>query len=106
MKEELPRISYANPKLSISVSKIFKTPQEDWKAEMDVLFRTRTVIILKHIEYLMHIFFITENGEKKSIDMTKKWSTAILEELMDMAGRDSWRRHDEEKDIANKSKTT
>lgn len=39
------------------------------------------------------LFPFTENGETKTIDMSNKWSTAILEELMNLVGGESWRKY-------------
>lgn len=36
--DSLPRIRWANPNLDIIVRKANKTPQEQWKAEMEVEF--------------------------------------------------------------------
>ena len=33
----------------------------------------------------------SENGTLKTIDMSKKWSTTIVKELMDLAGGDPWK---------------
>ena len=34
VKDELPRIQYANPKLDIVVNKLPKTKEDDWKPEL------------------------------------------------------------------------
>ncbi|KAF8736084.1 hypothetical protein AX14_000883 [Amanita brunnescens Koide BX004] len=68
-KDYLPRIRYANPALNIQVEKVLKTPQEAWRPAMEVEFT---------------------NGTVHTVDMQQKWSTAILKELMDLAGDDSW----------------
>lgn len=34
--------------------------------------------------------FNTGNGSKQTLDMSQKWSSAILQELMDKAGDSSW----------------
>ncbi|KAK2459755.1 hypothetical protein APHAL10511_008187 [Amanita phalloides] len=69
VKDYLPRIRYANPALDLQVEKVHKTPSEAWRPAMDVEFT---------------------NGTVRTIDMHDKWSTAILKELMDLAGGDSW----------------
>ncbi|OAX40471.1 hypothetical protein K503DRAFT_660447, partial [Rhizopogon vinicolor AM-OR11-026] len=72
VKEELRRIRYANPQLSVEVNKLPKTIQDEWKPEMVVEF---------------------EDGAKTTIDMSNKWSTTIAKELMDLAGGDPWKKH-------------
>ncbi|KAK7041790.1 hypothetical protein VNI00_009079 [Paramarasmius palmivorus] len=71
VKDELPRIQFANPSLTVEVDKAPKLREEMWKPEMEVVF---------------------ENGTTKTIDMNGKWSTRILKELMEVAGGDPWRR--------------
>ncbi|KAH8111428.1 hypothetical protein DFH11DRAFT_1613050, partial [Phellopilus nigrolimitatus] len=70
IKEELPRIRYANPELNVKVNKVPRSVGDKWKAEMLLEFK---------------------NGSKKTVDVSEKWSTAIFEELMDSAGGDRWR---------------
>lgn len=36
VKEDLPRIRYANPAIDIQVTKLLKTKEETWKPEMVV----------------------------------------------------------------------
>ena len=36
VKEELPRIRWVNPKLTIELQKVRKTPAEKWRPEMEV----------------------------------------------------------------------
>ncbi|KAM6497811.1 hypothetical protein JOM56_005759 [Amanita muscaria] len=69
VKEQLPRVRYANPALDIQIEKLRKSPQENWRPELKV-------------EFI--------NGPVEIIDMHGKWSTTILKELMDMAGGDLW----------------
>lgn len=40
VKEELPRIRYANPKLDIEVNKLLKTKDDHWKPELTLELRT------------------------------------------------------------------
>lgn len=35
----------------------------------------------------------TEDGKKKELDLQEKWSSAILQELMDTAGGETWKRY-------------
>ncbi|KAF8633187.1 hypothetical protein AX15_001485 [Amanita polypyramis BW_CC] len=69
VKDHLPRIRHANPMLDVRVEKVRKTSQEAWRPEIEVEFT---------------------NGTVRSIDMHNKWSSAILKELMDLAGDDTW----------------
>ncbi|KAI6142075.1 hypothetical protein BKA82DRAFT_64474, partial [Pisolithus tinctorius] len=74
VKDELPRIRWANPALDIQVVRAGKQQDEVMRGiarpEMEV-------------EY--------ENGVTKTIDMSHKWSTTITKELMDIAGGDAWK---------------
>ncbi|GLB36709.1 putative mitochondrial ribosomal protein L51 / S25 / CI-B8 domain [Lyophyllum shimeji] len=69
VKDQLPRIRYANPNLDIQVEKVRKTPQEAWRPEMELEFT---------------------DGKQKILDLHEKWSTTILKELMELAGGESW----------------
>ncbi|KAI0271731.1 hypothetical protein BC834DRAFT_860996 [Gloeopeniophorella convolvens] len=71
LKEELPRIRYANPKLDIQVNKLPQVKEETWQPELMLEFT---------------------NGRKESIEIHNKWSSKILQELMDTAGGNSWTR--------------
>ncbi|KAF5382835.1 hypothetical protein D9757_007317 [Collybiopsis confluens] len=70
VKEELPRIRYANPDLQIQVDKVFKTKEEHWKPELELEL---------------------ENGSVKTINMHDKWSTSITEEILNITGGDPWK---------------
>ncbi|KAH7920492.1 hypothetical protein BV22DRAFT_1039802 [Leucogyrophana mollusca] len=72
VKEELPRIRYANPNINVEVNKLPKSISDVWKPEMVVEF---------------------DDGGRSVIDMSKKWSTTIAKELMDLAGGDPWKQH-------------
>ncbi|KAG6841627.1 hypothetical protein C0991_009052 [Blastosporella zonata] len=69
VKEQLPRIRYANPDLDIQVEKWRKTKEEAWRPEMELEFG---------------------DGERQTLDMHEKWSTTILKELMEVAGGTPW----------------
>ncbi|KAF7437365.1 hypothetical protein PC9H_004204 [Pleurotus ostreatus] len=69
LKEELPRIRWANPTLDIEVEKVPKTIKEAWKPELELRFT---------------------NGQAQTLDLHGKWSTTIVRELMDTAGARSW----------------
>ncbi|KAJ3811777.1 hypothetical protein F5876DRAFT_64519 [Lentinula aff. lateritia] len=69
VKEELPRIKYANPNLKIEVDRVLKTKEEHWRPEMELQL---------------------DNGSIKTINMHDKWSTTILQELLDISGGDPW----------------
>ncbi|KAF8898331.1 hypothetical protein BD779DRAFT_1483386 [Infundibulicybe gibba] len=70
VKEQLPRIRYANPGLEIQVDKVQKTAEDKWRPEMELEFA---------------------DGQQHTLDMHEKWSTVILKELMEMAGGDPWK---------------
>ncbi|EIW86243.1 hypothetical protein CONPUDRAFT_114374 [Coniophora puteana RWD-64-598 SS2] len=69
LKEELPRIRFANPALEIEVDQHKDArPQPSLTVEQ-------------------------ENGSTTVIAMEKKWSSVIVKELMDLAGGDAWAQH-------------
>jgi len=70
VKEELPRIRWANPLLDIQVTKVQKKREDVLRPEAVIEF---------------------QDGTTSTIDMTNKWSTAIAKELMDLAGGDPWK---------------
>ncbi|KAK0463892.1 uncharacterized protein EV420DRAFT_1520602 [Desarmillaria tabescens] len=63
VKEQLPRIRFANPNLDIQ--------SEAWRPEIELVF---------------------EDGKQKTLDLHEKWSTTIVKELMDTAGTEGWTR--------------
>ncbi|TFK71728.1 hypothetical protein BDN72DRAFT_837307 [Pluteus cervinus] len=71
VKEQLPRIRWANPTLDIQVERALKTEKQQWKPEMELVFT---------------------NGQQKTIDIHEKWSTTIVKELMEVAGGDPWKK--------------
>jgi len=79
LKEDVPRIRYANQELNIRVNSIPKSEDDTWKAEMTLEFK---------------------DGKTQSVNMSAKWSTSIYEELMDSAGGDRWQRYKEEREVA------
>ncbi|KAI5114692.1 hypothetical protein M0805_009650, partial [Coniferiporia weirii] len=81
LKEDLPRIQFANPDLEIQVSKLPRTAEDKRKTEL-------------LLEY--------KNGSTKSLNISSKWSTAIFEEVMDVAGGDRWRQFKAERRAAGK----
>ncbi|KAI0344197.1 hypothetical protein BDW22DRAFT_1296477, partial [Trametopsis cervina] len=78
-KHDLPRIRYANPKLNIEVARIPKTKDEQWKPEMVVELR---------------------DGTQKTFDLDQKWSSVILEELLEATGGPSWQQWKAERKAA------
>ena len=69
LKEELPRIRYANPALEIEVDQQKDAmPQPSLTVEQG-------------------------DGSTAVIAMEKKWSSVIVKELMDLAGGDAWQQH-------------
>ncbi|KAF8168445.1 hypothetical protein B0H34DRAFT_793047 [Crassisporium funariophilum] len=79
VKQDLPRIRYANPDLNIQVEEVKKKKEEAWRPEMELEF---------------------ENGKVQRLDLNDKWSTTILKELMTVAGGDPWKKHVEESTAA------
>jgi len=75
LKENLPRIRFANPNLDIQVQQARKTVKEQWRPEMELEL---------------------EDGRIQTLDLQDKWSTTILKELMDLAGGNPWKQHVEE----------
>ncbi|KAI0317911.1 hypothetical protein OF83DRAFT_1118924 [Amylostereum chailletii] len=79
LKDDMPRIRYANPKLNIEVNKKPKTKEETWKPELV-------------LEY--------NDGRTKTIDLHEQWSTDIFQRVMDAAGGTSWTRWKTEREAA------
>jgi len=79
LKNDLPRIRYANPALEIEVNKKAKTPADHWKPEMTLEFR---------------------DGSTQTLNLDKKWSSTIFEEVMDLAGGSPWERWKRERKAA------
>jgi len=71
LKEDLPRIRYANPKIDIQVNKLPKTRDETWEPELVLEF---------------------SDGKKQSFNLHNKWSSKIFQEVMDSVGGNSWTR--------------
>ncbi|KAJ7158945.1 hypothetical protein C8R46DRAFT_907265, partial [Mycena filopes] len=71
LKEQLPRIRFANPDMQIHVRRMTKRPYEEWRPELQISFR---------------------DGNTETLNLHSKWSTAIVRELMDLAGAPSWLR--------------
>ncbi|KAJ7219974.1 hypothetical protein GGX14DRAFT_584885 [Mycena pura] len=71
LKEQLPRIRYANPDLEIHVRKMAKRPKDEWRPELQLSFH---------------------DGKTQSMNLHAKWSSTIVRELMDTAGSLAWAR--------------
>ncbi|PIL30775.1 hypothetical protein GSI_06943 [Ganoderma sinense ZZ0214-1] len=71
VKEDLPRIQYANPAVNIQVNKLDRTKIDSWKPEMIVE---------------------TKNGVTHKVNMEGKWSTAIYNELMELTAGSWWQK--------------
>ncbi|KAJ7475651.1 hypothetical protein FB451DRAFT_975268, partial [Mycena latifolia] len=69
LKEQLPRIRYANPDLDIHVRKLTKRPKDEWRPELQLSFY---------------------DGRTQTLNLHARWSTAIVRELMDSAGSPAW----------------
>jgi len=68
LKEDLPRIAYANPSLNVRVTRKEHKKEEPWAPEILV-------------ELL--------DGTTKTVDMTQKHSSVILQELLGIQGQQS-----------------
>ncbi|KAI0063064.1 hypothetical protein BV25DRAFT_1802657 [Artomyces pyxidatus] len=79
LKEDMPRIRYANPKVDIAVTKLPKTKEETWKPELVLEF---------------------SDGRTQTMSLHDKWSTNIFTELMETAGGPSWARWKAERKAA------
>ncbi|KAI0641088.1 hypothetical protein C8Q79DRAFT_1003830 [Trametes meyenii] len=84
VKEDLPRIRYANPTLDIRVDKKLKTKEEAWKPEM--------VVELK-------------NGTTHKLDIDGKWSSTIFHDLMDLSAGSWWQKWKKERAAAGEPVT-
>jgi len=71
LKEQLPRIRFANPDLDIQVRKMTKGIKDEWRPELELSFR---------------------DGQTQTLNLHGKWSTAIVRELMDSVATPSWER--------------
>ncbi|KAI1790489.1 hypothetical protein LXA43DRAFT_1095438 [Ganoderma leucocontextum] len=71
VKEDLPRIQYANPAADIRVNKLPRTKLDTWKPEIVVE---------------------TKNGTTHKLDVEGKWSSAIYTELMDLTAGSWWQK--------------
>ncbi|KAJ7178651.1 hypothetical protein C8R43DRAFT_974119 [Mycena crocata] len=71
LKEQLPRIRYANPELDIQIRKVPKKPGHEWRPELQLSF---------------------PDGKSRTLNLHGKWSTAIVRELMDSSGSPAWAR--------------
>ncbi|EJD04502.1 uncharacterized protein FOMMEDRAFT_83782 [Fomitiporia mediterranea MF3/22] len=81
IKEDLPRIRYANPDLAIQIEKIPRSLGDKWPAELLLEFK---------------------NGTKSTLNVSDKWSTAIFEDLMSRAGGERWQAFKAERRVAGK----
>ena len=88
MKEDLPRIRYANPSINVYVDKKPKTKEETWNPEMVVELRAQ--LTLSHSSFLFNV--PADNGGVHRLNMGGKWSTTIFSELMDVSAGPWWRK--------------
>ncbi|KAJ2915640.1 hypothetical protein MD484_g4752, partial [Candolleomyces efflorescens] len=72
VKEDLPRIRWANPNLDIQVERAQKTASEQWRPELVVAFT---------------------DGRSTTLNLQDKFSKSILSELMETAGDKSWKEY-------------
>ncbi|KAF7312197.1 L51-S25-CI-B8 domain-containing protein [Mycena indigotica] len=69
LKEQLPRIRFANPDLPVHVRKFNKHPAHDWRPEIQLSFK---------------------DGTTQSLSLHGKWSTTIVRQLMDLGASPAW----------------
>jgi len=91
LKEDLPRIRYANPKLDIQVNKLVKSKDETWSPELVLEFGSSLFPTDSCVSVLIFSFHLAD-GRKQNFNLHNKWSSAIFQELMDTAGGNSWTR--------------
>ncbi|KLO17531.1 hypothetical protein SCHPADRAFT_846291 [Schizopora paradoxa] len=84
LKDDIPKIRYANQDLNIHINRVPKSADGSHKPEMKLDFK---------------------DGKTQDIDMHLKWSTSIFEELMDSAGGDRWQRYKDERNAAGQTPT-
>jgi small subunit ribosomal protein S25 len=90
LKEDLPRIRYANPKIDIHVNKLVKTKDETYHPEL-VLEFCQSPFTANNCASSYHTFPLAD-GRKQRLYLHNKWSSTIFQELMDTAGGNSWTR--------------
>jgi len=91
LKEDLPKIRYANPKLDIQVNKLVKSKDETWSPELVLEFGSSPLPIDCCASVLILSFHLAD-GRKQNFNLHNKWSSTIFQELMDTAGGNSWTR--------------
>ncbi|KAI0935604.1 hypothetical protein AcV5_003984 [Taiwanofungus camphoratus] len=79
VKEDLPRIRYANPAIDIQVNRLPKSREDTWQPEMVMEF---------------------EDGATRTLNLNQKLSSTIFQELMDMAGGSPWQKWKKERSAA------
>ena len=89
MKEDLPRIAYANPSLKIVVDKLDKKIEDTLIPEMKVEFRksrlTRPCCVSEvDSSHYTILLVLPDDGTQYKIDMDKKWSSTIFTELLEL----------------------
>ncbi|OBZ79426.1 hypothetical protein A0H81_00220, partial [Grifola frondosa] len=89
VKEDLPRIRYANPEIEIQVNKTPKSLSDRWKPEMIIEFSEVDILVAAHLLYAW-LACIADNGTKRTLSMEQKWSSTIFTELMDMTAGTWW----------------
>ena len=85
MKDELPRIQYANPRIAIEVNRIPKAKEDTWQSSMSMEFGK----FLWPSRYRFAENF-PDDGSKKTFTMDGKWSSTIFADVMDAAGTPAW----------------
>ena len=88
MKNDLPRIRYANPRLEIELNKLPKTEEETWKPEM--VLELRASCINRRGDTDNSYNTLLGDGTTHKIDLHRKWSSTIYKEVLDTAGGPLW----------------
>ena len=95
MKEQLPRIRWANPLLDIHIINTPKEGEDELPVQPELLVEYGKFYITINLVYCMTYLWqhcaVSENGASRTINLSKKWSTTIVKELMDLAGGDAWK---------------
>ena len=91
IKEELPRIRYANPRLEISVEKKEKKEGEAWPATIELAYGA-FIFSWSSEGAAMLMQMIVADGATETHALTESWSTDILTRVLDAGAGDGWKR--------------
>ena len=101
VKEDLPRIQYANPAVDIQVNRLSRTKLDAWKPEIVV----ETSAYLSPYTTYRTLSFCggIENGVTHKLNMEGKWSSAIYTELMDLTAGSWWQKWKQQQSTGGQS---